>query len=89
MKEIIEEVRKALIFNLKSSLELHGPGWVNKEPCTELVEDLEQKRPTRIGGPYYGDHLDAVLNDLGIRPRDGTGKYDAIWEELERGASAK
>ena len=85
MKEIIDRVRKTLIEKLKESLELHGPNWINKEPCTELIEDLEQKKPTEIRGPYYGDDLDAVLNDLGIRPRDGTGRYEAIWNELEKG----
>ena len=83
-KSIVEEVRKKLIDELKDVLKAYRPDWVNRESCVGLIEDLEQKRPTRIGGRLYGDYLDGVLSDLGIMPRTN-GKYEAIWQELEKG----
>ena len=60
-KNLIEEVRQKLIGELKGVLEKSRPNWVNRESCAGFIEDLEQKRPTRIGGPFYGDYLDGVL----------------------------
>ena len=88
-KHVVDQVRKALINSLKEALKIYGPDWVNKETCAKLIEDLEKKRPTKIRGPFYGDYLDAALSDLGIRSRDGTGRYEAIWKELEKGEEVK
>jgi len=83
-KNIVEDVRAKLVSELKKAMEVYGPDWVNGETCAGLIEDLEKKRPTKIGGPFYGDYLDGVLYDLGMRSRTD-GKYEAVWKELEKG----
>jgi hypothetical protein len=83
-KDIVGDVREKLISELKDSLKIYGPNWVNKESCTELIEDLEARKPTRIGGPFCSDQLDGVLSDLGMERRTD-GKYEAIWKKLEEG----
>ena len=85
--ELVEQARAALIKSLEKSLEIqsrHG-SWVNKENCEKLIDDLKNKRPTYIGGPYWGEHSDSVLHDMGIEQRDKEGFYDAIWNKLESG----
>ena len=84
-KHLVDQARQNFIENLKGALETYGPDWVNKEICSGLVEDLEKKRPTKIGGPFFGDYLDGTLYDMGLRSRDGTGKYEDIWQKLEKG----
>ena len=83
-EELVEKVRTLLINELSNSIEIYGPSWINKENCERLVDDLRNKRPTKIWGPLYGDHLDGVLYDLGIKSLTD-GKYEAIQKELEKG----
>jgi len=83
-QDLVNQVRECLIKELENAMKIYGPNWVNKGNCAQIVEDLKNKQPTRIEGPFYGDYLDGVLSDMGIRSRDGTGKYEAILSELEK-----
>jgi len=86
--ELTEQARIALIKSLSESSEIQsrrGRIWVNKENCEELIDDLTNKRPAHIGGPYWGEHLDGVLHDMGIEQRDKEGFYEIIWKKLESG----
>src|SRR3989344_1425813 len=83
-EQLVDKARAGFIRELEGALKTYGPEWVNKENCVKLIDDLTQKRPVKIGGPFWGDLLDGVLYDLGMRPHTD-GKYEAIWEEPERG----
>ncbi len=82
-EDLISKTRELFIKELEDSLAIYGPTWVNKEICLKLIEDLKNGKPTKIGGPFWGDLLDGVLCDLGIESRDGTGRYEEIWRRLE------
>ncbi len=84
-EQLVNQVRGRLVYELEQAMKTYGPGWVNKENCTELIDDLMNKRPTKIGGPLWGDFLDGVLYDLGMRSRTD-GRYEAVWRKLEKGA---
>ncbi len=84
-QDLVNQVRECLIQELEEALKIYGQTWVNKDTCAELIEDLRNKKPTKIQGPFYGDYLDGILHDLGLESRDGTGTYEAIWKELETG----
>ena len=46
------------------------------------------KRPTKIGGVFWADILDGVLDYFDIKHHTD-GRYEVIWEELERGSEDK
>ena len=83
-EQLVGKARAGLIYELEEALKTYGPEWVKKENCVKLINDLTQKEPVKIGGPFWGDLLDGVLYDLGMRPHTD-GKYEAIWKELENG----
>ncbi len=87
-KNLTEYIRGKLVNELKEVLEKSRPDWVNRESCTNLIENLEGKKPTKISGPFYGDFLDGVLHDMGIQTRSD-GRYEKIWGELEKGEGKK
>jgi len=87
--ELTEQTRVALIKEFEKALRIYtssNPNWGNKRNCEELIDDLRNKRPTgRIGGPFWGDLLDGVLNDLGLKLGDEDGLYIAVRDKLEGG----
>lgn len=83
-KNLVEEVRRRLVGELKNLLRRYRTDWVNRPSCLELIAELEERKPTKIGGPLYSDFLDGVLYELGIRSRTD-GRYEAIWKMLEGG----
>ncbi len=84
-KQLTNQARENLIRGLEEAREFYGPDWVNRENTDELLEDLRQRKSTTIGGPFFSEHLDGVLCDLGIKSGDGTGRYEAIRKRLEKG----
>ena len=84
LEQLVGKARAGLIYELEEALKTYGSGWVNKENCVKLINDLTQKKPVKIGGPFWGDLLDGVLYDLGMRPHTD-GKHEAVWKELEVG----
>lgn len=85
IEELTEQVREFLIKEFQKAIKIYGPDWIRKESIQQLIEDLENKRPVRLGDPFTGDYLDAALYSLGIRPDPDHEKYTAIWKRLEQG----
>ena len=83
-KNLVDRARELLISELEQAMQTYGPDWVNKEHCAKLIEDLRGKKPTKwLRDRFYGDFLDAILSDFGMRP--GDGRYGKIVAELEKG----
>ncbi|OGY64556.1 MAG: hypothetical protein A3I89_02550 [Candidatus Harrisonbacteria bacterium RIFCSPLOWO2_02_FULL_41_11] len=87
-EQLVHKVRERFIYQLRQAMEAYGPKWVNKEICADLIDDLSNKRPTKIGGVFWADILDGVLDYFDIKHHTD-GRYEVIWEELERGSEDK
>ena len=61
---IVDNVRQTLIKELKDAVITYRPNWVNRESCLEIIHKLENKLPLKIGGPFYGDYMSSIIEDI-------------------------
>lgn len=84
---IVDRVRLLLVQSLEESLRVYTQNgtrvWVNEENCRELIQLLRTRSAVKIGGPFWGDYLDAVLQEEGLN--SCTHEYEEVWRQVEDG----
>ena len=89
-KKVLDKIRQALIDSLENSIKTYTRNgtqeWVNEANCRKLIEELKAKRPIRVGGPFWGQHMGAVIQEHGF-PDSGLtwDEHFEIWKRIEKG----
>lgn len=85
-EELFGRIKSQLIEELEGAMRVYtNEGkkyWVNQETCASVIRKLKEGESVMLEGPFYGDYLDGVLYDLGIKSNDRTGRYEEVRKRL-------